>query len=240
MMTDSDKLYEVEVLFGSETDTQDASGVVTAEGALEAGEDEVLKASAAFVGEYRQVPPMYSALKVKGRKLYELARKGVEIEREPRPVTIYGLEVLEMSLPASARLRVRCSKGTYMRTLCEDLGRRLNARAHMGRLIRLEAGGFSLNDAISMEKIREYAGLGRLEELIMPVEDIAAVKVMRKVRAVPEAAKRLVNGGVLRASDFESPAEVGEGEPFLVYTPENEPAALYMLIGDVYKPQVML
>jgi tRNA pseudouridine55 synthase len=213
---------------------------VTAEGVLDAGEDELLAAAASFIGEYRQVPPMYSALKVGGRKLYELARKGVDIPREPRTVTIHELDVLEMSLPEGARLKVRCSRGTYMRTLCEDLGRRLNAKAHMGRLIRLEAGGFSLRDAVSVGKVRDYVSAGRLDELILNAEDIPIIKGLERAKAVPGAFKRLINGGALKPEDFESPVRSRKGEPFFVVTPDDRPAALYINIDDVYKPKVML
>ncbi|MDR1704499.1 MAG: tRNA pseudouridine(55) synthase, partial [Clostridiales bacterium] len=227
-------------LFGSETDTQDATGAVTAEGKLTAGETAVAEAAASFLGAYSQIPPMYSALKVKGRKLYELARKGVVLERAPRTVTIYALDILELALPERARLRVRCSKGAYMRTLCEDLGRRLTARAHMGRLIRTEAGGFSLQSAVSVEDIKEYAASGRLDELIMPIESIPVIKGLEKARIKPEALKRLLNGGTLNERDFEGPVQAESGGMFLVTAPDNRPAALYIPTGDGYRPKVML
>ena len=121
MLTDRDKEYVAELLLGVETDTQDTTGSVLRESPVTVTEEEVSRACLSFLGDYDQIPPMYSALKVDGRKLYELARAGKEVERKARTVTIEELEIQEMKLPI-VTMRVVCSKGTYIRTLCHDIG----------------------------------------------------------------------------------------------------------------------
>ena len=130
MLADRDKEYETELLLGTETDTQDITGQILARYPVDISEDRVKDAVFSFAGEYLQVPPMYSALKVGGKKLYELARAGKEVERKARPVQIYELEILEYRLPV-VRMRVACSKGTYIRTLCADIGQKLGCGGTM-------------------------------------------------------------------------------------------------------------
>ena len=126
MITDRDKTYETVLLLGRTTDTQDIGGQTIRTGRTEGlKEDEVRRVIWEFVGEYAQIPPMYSALKVNGRKLYELAREGKEVERKARNVQIFGIEILKAELPR-VWMRVKCSKGTYIRTLCHDIGERLS------------------------------------------------------------------------------------------------------------------
>ena len=135
MLTDKDKTYETVMLLGKTTDTQDISGEVLSEASIEGIEESaVIKCIKEFVGDYMQVPPMYSALKVNGKKLYELAREGIEIERKARPVVIHDIKILEVNLPR-VRMEVSCSKGTYIRTLCHDIGQKLGCGACMEELI---------------------------------------------------------------------------------------------------------
>lgn len=125
MLTDRDKTYEAVLLLGRVTDTQDISGeVLETRDTSGLSRESVERAIEGFVGRYDQIPPMYSALKVNGRKLYELAREGKEVERKARTVWIYGIDILEADLPR-VRMRVQCSKGTYIRTLCHDIGEKL-------------------------------------------------------------------------------------------------------------------
>ncbi|MCL2407487.1 MAG: tRNA pseudouridine(55) synthase TruB [Defluviitaleaceae bacterium] len=152
-MMASDKSYRVEIIFGEERDTQDATGNVTKTAPLTAIKSSVIDTINSFIGEISQTPPMYSAIKIDGKKLYELARKGVTVERAPRLVKIFGIDVVELELPYRAVIDVRCSKGTYMRTLCEDIGRALSSAAHMGKLVRTEAARFTLDDAVPLDKI---------------------------------------------------------------------------------------
>ena len=146
ILTDKKKEYVATLLLGVATDTQDMTGTVQKKAPVTASEAQVEEAVASFMGKSMQLPPMYSALKVNGKKLYELAREGKEVERQPRPIEIYELEILSMELP-EVKLRVLCSKGTYIRTLCADIGEKLGCGGAMKSLLRTRVGDFYLKDA---------------------------------------------------------------------------------------------
>lgn len=171
MLADRDKEYIAELLLGVETDTQDTTGQVLARHCVETDEAEVRGAAREFTGDYMQVPPMYSALKVDGKKLYELARAGKEVERKARPVKIYELEILDCRLPV-VTFRVVCSKGTYVRTLCSDIGEKLGCGGAMQSLVRTRAGGFCLEKAYTLGQLQQLKDTGRLEEAILPVDSV--------------------------------------------------------------------
>ena len=190
MLTDQSKTYEAVLLLGKTTDTQDITGQILEEqetGALT--EEEVRACIAGFTGEYAQLPPMYSALKVNGRKLYELARQGIEVERKKRNVTIHEILIQEVSLPR-IRMRVHCSKGTYIRTLCHDIGRELGCGGCMASLQRTMAAGFTLEDAVSLEQIQ-------IEEdpvsLLLSVDCLFADRPVLVLNSA-EAEKKIRNG----------------------------------------------
>ncbi|MDD2903312.1 MAG: tRNA pseudouridine(55) synthase TruB, partial [Syntrophales bacterium] len=144
------KTYRAQVKLGEETDTQDLTGQVVARSEELPAPAQVYEAAAGFVGEIEQVPPMYSALRHQGKRLYQLARRGETVEVKPRKVTIYSLEVLEVDLPR-VRLQVRCSPGTYIRTLAADLGQALGCGAHLAALRRLAVGPFKVAEALALE-----------------------------------------------------------------------------------------
>jgi tRNA pseudouridine55 synthase len=171
MLTEKDKEYVAELLLGVETDTQDTTGQVLAEKPVTATEEEVRRTCASFVGEYLQVPPMYSALKVDGKKLYELARQGKEVERKARPVTIAELEIIKLALPV-VTIRAVCSKGTYIRTLCADIGERLGCGGTMQSLIRTRVGDFSIDRALTLGELQQRKDEGRLESCLIPVDEV--------------------------------------------------------------------
>ena len=171
ILTDKDKVYEAVMLLGVETDTQDTSGEVLCEKPVEADKDAVEKAILSFVGEYDQVPPMYSALKVNGKKLYELAREGKTVERKARRVNIFSIEILEIDLPR-VRMSVHCSKGTYIRTLCHDIGNMLGCGGCMDKLLRTKVGVFELKDTLKLAQIDELAKMGMVEEKIISVDEL--------------------------------------------------------------------
>ena len=149
MLAERDKEYVAELLLGVSTDTQDVSGTVLSERDVEASEEQVREAVMSFLGPYDQVPPMYSALKVNGKKLYELAREGKEIERKARRVEILELEILDVALPV-VKMRVVCTKGTYIRTLCADIGEKLGCGGTMKSLQRTRVGRYRLEDALTL------------------------------------------------------------------------------------------
>ena len=171
MLTDKKKEYIAEFVLGKTTDTQDISGTVLEEKAVNCTQDEVRAAITSFVGEYEQLPPMYSAIKVDGKRLYELARQGKEVERKTRPVTFFEIEILSLNLPMVS-VRVLCSKGTYIRTLCHDIGQKLNCGAAMTSLKRTASGQFTLDSALTLTEIEELRDAGKLDSAIIPVDAV--------------------------------------------------------------------
>ena len=171
ILTDKDKVYEAVMLLGVETDTQDTSGEVLKELPVEVSEEAIKEAILSFVGVYAQVPPMYSALKVNGKKLYELAREGKTVERKARNVQIFSIEILEMDLPR-VRMSVHCSKGTYIRTLCHDVGQKLGCGGCMDKLLRTKVGVFELADTLKLAEIDALAKESLVEERIISVDEL--------------------------------------------------------------------
>lgn len=152
MLTEKQKEYIAKVRLGVVTDTQDMTGTILSEEEVGAKEEEVIRVVQSFIGHYEQIPPMYSALKVNGKKLYELAREGKVIERKARPVEIYYIDILSINLP-ELEIRVGCSKGTYIRTLCHDIGQTLGCGAAMAALERTKSGQFSLDSALTLTEL---------------------------------------------------------------------------------------
>lgn len=171
MLTDRSKEYIACLQLGVVTDTQDMTGKVLGQSEVWQQEEEIRKVILSFQGESKQIPPMYSALKVNGKKLYELAREGKEIERKPRTIQITEIEIQEMSIPL-VRMRVVCSKGTYIRTLCNDIGERLGCGGAMNSLIRSRVGEFLLEDALTLGQIEALRDEGSLEEKIVKVDEL--------------------------------------------------------------------
>jgi tRNA pseudouridine55 synthase len=169
MLEDKDKTYRAVLLLGQSTDTQDTSGKILEERPVQCNETQVKHAILSFIGDYDQIPPMYSALKVNGKKLYELAREGKVIEREPRRIKIYHIEIEEINLPR-VTLTVSCSKGTYIRTLCNDIGEKLGCLGCMEKLLRTKANGLDINDSLKLSKVEELRDNQTLEERIIPID----------------------------------------------------------------------
>lgn len=195
MITDKEKTYEAVMRLGVVTDTQDMSGTVLSQTTeLSVTEEEICTVVSSFVGDYMQVPPMYSALKVNGKKLYELAREGKTVERKPRPVHFYEIEILDISFPL-VRFRVTCSKGTYIRTLCHDIGEKLGCGAAMESLLRTKVGRFTLDDAITLAQTEEAVQEGTIESKILGIEEILAE--YPRVCCTKEGDRLLANGNPL-------------------------------------------
>ncbi|NBH12675.1 tRNA pseudouridine(55) synthase TruB [Lachnospiraceae bacterium] len=154
MLTEKDKEYEAVMLFGKTTDTQDITGTVMSQQAVDCSEEEIRNIIMSFKGSYAQIPPMYSALKVNGKKLCDLARAGVTVERSPRTVQIYDIRILETALPR-VRISVHCSKGTYIRTLCHDIGEMAGCGGCMETLVRTRVSGFRLCESHRISEIEE-------------------------------------------------------------------------------------
>ena len=171
LLSDRPKTYETVLRLGVVTETQDLSGKIIEEKPVQVDEDRLREAAASFVGEQMQIPPMYSALKVDGRKLYELAREGKTIERQPRPVTFYQVRVIWVRLP-QACLEITCSKGTYIRTFCHDLGERLGCGGCMEKLVRTAVGSFTLDQAHTLSEVEAAAAEGEAYSLVIGLEEV--------------------------------------------------------------------
>lgn len=169
LLTNKDKSYTTTLLIGKSTDTYDISGTVTNESEVNVTENEVINAINSFLGEIEQIPPMYSAIKVNGKKLYELARQGKVIDRQARKVTIYNIEVIDISLPRII-MRIDCSKGTYIRSLCNDIGEKLGCFGCMESLVRNKVGDFDIENAIKIEEIEKIYNENNIDKVLLPVD----------------------------------------------------------------------
>lgn len=189
-LMDKEKVYKTILNFGRETDTQDISGQTTKETALPfLSREEFSQILASFVGEIEQIPPMYSAIKKDGQPLYQLARKGISVEVAPRKVIVKDIQLL-MYTPQSAMLEIRCGKGTYIRTLCQDIGRACQSSAYMSYLLRTQSGTFKIEDSIPLEKL---AQMEYPEETVIDLNE--ALKDMPQIIfADKKAQQELANG----------------------------------------------
>ncbi len=210
MLTEKKKTYEAVLLLGQETDTQDTTGEVLARCPVNVSEEEVRRTAASFIGPQKQVPPMYSALKVEGKNLYELARAGKEVERPARDIQIDELTMNWIKLPRVG-MTVTCSKGTYIRTLCYDLGKALGCGGCMEKLTRTRVERFLIQDSLTLSQIETLRDENRVEEIILPIE-----AMFDGPRAIANEAgnKKLINGNPVAAEDFAFILrEDGQAEP---------------------------
>lgn len=226
LLTDKTKEYEARLLLGKTTDTQDTTGIVLAERPADCTEEEVRAAVMGFVGGYEQVPPMYSALKVDGKRLYELAREGKTIERKGRRVEIYEITICSMELPRVV-LRVTCGKGTYIRTLCQDIGNRLGCGGCMEHLLRTRSGSYGIDDAMTLRQIEEARDQDRLGEVIKPLESAFDYP---RLAVRPEGKKKIDNGNPMGAELFLDTGQSAPlpGQRYWVYDTQGELAAIYI------------
>ena len=163
-----DKRYTAEMRLGTVTDTQDITGQVLEQHPVTVTREEFARAIRSFQGEQMQLPPMYSAVQVGGRRLYDIAREGGTVERTPRKVHFYSIDILELT-DTTARLDVHCSKGSYIRTLCHDIGRKLGCGGVLTSLRRTMAAGFTEQECVTLEQLAELAAQGRVEERFLPI-----------------------------------------------------------------------
>ena len=193
-----DKEYIADISLGSKTDTLDAEGQVLETSKKEVTRDEIVQVVMSYLGEIKQVPPMYSALKQDGKKLYELAREGKVVERPARDVTIYDIEILNIVDNRLITYRVKCSRGTYIRTLCDDIGEDLGTFGHMSYLMRSQAGSFTIEDTYSLDYIDKLE-LEELKELIIPMDK--ALDHMEDFHMEDKYYKKLINGMKIRLEE---------------------------------------
>ena len=230
MLTDKSKEYEACMLLGVTTDTQDMSGAVLTESQVCCTEEDAKEAILSFVGGYDQIPPMYSALKVNGKKLYELARKGIEVERQARHVEIPSIEIIECNLP-EIRFRVSCSKGTYIRTLCADIGDKLGCGAAMKTLVRTRVGVFVLEEAWKLSEVEKMVAEGTLLEHVTASDQV--FMECPKVVVKAEFDKVLANGNKLGINQvrFEKEQALSDGEMLRVYDSRDVFTGVYNYVA---------
>ena len=210
MLTDTDKRYSVQMTLGAVTDTQDADGEILTTFDVNVTEEQLKETVASFEGEIMQIPPMYSAVKVNGKKLYQLAREGIEIEREGRKINIYKIDILDINLEnKTLDMDVYCSKGTYIRTLCHDIGQKLGCGAYVSKLRRTQSGLFKAEDSYTVGQIEKMADEGTLESAIIPVDELFGE--YEKIAVTNDVAQKIKNGMTLRLAGIE------EGKKYRVY-----------------------
>lgn len=215
MLTDHDKEYIAVCRLGVTTDTQDMSGNILDEQPVNITKEELHEAVQAFVGDYDQIPPMYSAIKQDGKKLYELAREGIEVERKARKIHIGAITVLDDSHLESDHIftmEVKCSKGTYIRTLCHDIGQRLGCGAAMQHLTRTRVGAFNLETAVTLSQVEQMRDADTLSEIIQSPEYI--FRDLDKIHVKDSARVLLENGNSFRKDNIlnEDPNGVNDKE----------------------------
>lgn len=236
LLTDWDKQYEAVLRLGITTDTEDMTGEILTNKPCALSEEEVQKAILSFLGAYDQIPPMYSARKVNGKKLYELAREGKVIERKAAKVTITDIEIKEISLP-EVIFTVTCSKGTYIRSLCRDIGEKLGCGGCMADLKRIRTGNFSIDSAITLGQLEEIRDRGEIDKYLVSVEDV--LNVYEKAQIYKKFEKLLYNGNPLLTSQFKM---AGEGrEKLRMYDTKENFIGLYAYVQKKkqWKPEKM-
>lgn len=232
MLTDKNKTYETVMLLGKVTDTQDISGTVLSEAPTDMLDEESVKtAIMSFVGDYMQIPPMYSALKVNGKKLYELAREGVEVERKARPVKILDIVIKEIHLPR-VRMEVSCSKGTYIRTLCHDIGEKLGCGACMEELIRTRVSRFKLEDSLTLSQVQGLKEAGNLENILVPIDEMFSD--YDAITLKEEFMSFVYNGNTFLPKHVKQYIELVDGKMVRVYDDKDNFIAIYKFIKEKY------
>jgi len=228
----SDKLYRAVMRLGVETDTYDADGQVVATRPVNVSESDLRGALTGCVGVIEQVPPMYSALKLQGKPLYKLARKGVEVEREPRRVTIHSITLRAWESP-DATLDVRCAPGTYIRSLAHDIGATLGCGAHLTTLTRLASGSFTIQDAVKLEDLTD---LTNLSGLLRPMD--AALQDLPAITIDADNARRVLMGQTIAPNGVEAPA----GSLCRAHDPDGALLAImaYDTLAQLWRPKKVL
>ena len=237
LLSEGSKVYRAVLYLGAETDTQDACGKVLAHHLVECTEKEVRDAVMSFAGKSSQQTPMYSARKVGGKKLVDLARQGIEAERGESDIFIEKLEILSIRLPR-VTIRVRCSKGTYIRTLCHDIGRKLGCGGLMEELMREESSGFTLREALPLGVIESMKLTGHLADAVLPLESVLKAYPVHRLLPSAEAAAR--NGNLLSADSFVNAAGDANGSLVRVTAANGFLIGLFQKEGKQYRPAVML
>lgn len=226
LLTNKSKTYRAGVKLGVVTDTQDMTGCILEQNPVNVTEEEIRHAVSEFTGELWQTPPMYSAVKVNGRRLYELARQGVEVERKKRKITVFSAEVTGYSSAENEfAVEITCSKGTYIRTLCHDIGKRLGCGAAMLSLIRTQVDAFCIEQALTLEEIEKREKAGTLDGVVMPIDRLFLS--YPEVVVAASGMRYLQNGNAIFPNVCHGPTEIKAGEKVRMYDEEHRFYAIY-------------
>lgn len=218
------KSYRITMVLGSSTNTYDSTGDVTVESEwLNVTREDVVASLDGFRGKFNQIPPMFSALHHNGKRLYELARKGIEVERPPRPVETTSLELIEFNAPEVV-IDVECGHGFYARTLAHDIGEKLGTHAHLTGLVRTHAGAFKLEDTVTIEQVSAAAESGDWREVALPID--TTLQHMPKITLTESFVEMVKFGRQLSDGDIGKPSEYQSGDRIRAYTPEDELLAI--------------
>jgi tRNA pseudouridine55 synthase len=229
------KQYKAVLRLGMTTTTEDTSGDVLSQKEVTATDEEIKSVIESFVGEYNQTPPMYSAIKVNGKKLYELAREGIEIERKTRLINIYAITDIKKLSAVDWEFLVLCSKGTYIRTLCRDIGEKLGCGGCMAELVRTRSGNFYIKDGVKLDVVKEYAEQNRQTELVMPVSTV--LSGYEEIVIPHSLDKYLYNGNKI---DLKQVSEEITADKLLVKDEDGKIIGLYSVEDGYLKPLTML
>ena len=229
LLPSHDKEYIAVFRLGTVTDTLDITGKVVETNPVSATKADVLDALGSFTGEISQLPPMYSAVSVNGQRLYDLARQGIEVERQERKVFVYSAELLEADESSHEyKISVSCSSGTYIRTLIDDIGRKLGCGAVMTELRRTKANGFSVEQAVTIGQLEKASENGSAEELLIPLEK--ALEIYPSVQVTEAQAKRFSNGGELDLNRIRCAKMTGL---YRVFGPDGS----FLGLGEISDPE---
>lgn len=235
LLKDHSKAYTATLRLGTKTDTYDISGNVVSTNDANASDEEIRKVCASFVGDIEQLPPMYSAKKVNGKKLYELAREGKEVERKPQRIRIESINIREIQLPKVV-FSVECSKGTYIRSLCSDIGEVLGCGGCMETLERTRAGSFSLQDAHTLSEVEEARNADRLGQLLIPADE--AFEEYQRVVVSAKCAGQASNGSPIARKDTVEGGNIPQKMARL-YLSDGRFLGLYSFKDGYYRVKVL-
>ena len=241
-LADHDKEYEAVMILGKTYDTLDVTGVLKEEREVMSTKEDIKEAVRSFIGGYDQVPPMYSAKKVDGKKLYDLARSGVEIERKPVFVKITDITILSIEIPR-VTIRVSCGKGTYIRSLIDDIGKKLGCGAAMEKLTRTRVGEYGIDRAYRLSDIEKAMAEDKISDVITSLEDVFAA--LTRIDTTAQISKLLRNGNVLPGKEvrrmLNETGKAEDGTKFRMYDAGGAFAGVYeyKISCDIYKPYKM-
>lgn len=237
-ITSEIKEYKAIISLGKVTTTQDFTGEVLEEHEVTSTKQEIKDTINSFIGEIYQTPPMYSAIKVNGKRLYEIARQGKEIKRKQRLIFIYNIEINRFIDINNIEITVTCSKGTYIRTLCHDIGLKLGCGGYMSYLLRTKAGKFSLENAITIKQLETVIQNNTLQNYLIKVEDI--FNNYKKLYINPSANKYLYNGNKISIRYTKQDINLDENEKVLIYDEHKNLVGIYIFNSGYIKPLILL